>query len=222
MEVTVIHESEEVSIPDWVVDLESFRRWADADDFPDTGRIWFLRGKVWVDMSKQQVFSHLLVKSQYNIVLGQLVQAEKRGLYLPDGLHLTNVRADISGNPDGTFVSFETLEAKRAVLVEGMELGFLELEGSPDMVLEVVSNSSVHKDCVTLRQAYWEAGIPEYWLVDARKEPLSFDIMRHAAKGYSATRKQGGWVKSGVFGKSFRLTQAPNRLGNPEYTLAMR
>lgn len=222
MEVTVLHESEQVSIPDWVVDLESFRRWADADDFPDTGRVWFLRGKVWVDMSKQQVFSHLLVKSQYNIVLGHMVQAEKRGLFLPDGLHLTNVSADISGNPDGTFVSFETLDAKRAVLVEGMELGFLELEGSPDMVLEVISNSSVRKDCVILRQAYWEADIREYWLVDARKEPLSFDILRHTAKGYTATRKQDGWIKSAVFGKSFRLTQEADVLGHPEYTLAMR
>jgi len=33
----------EVSVPSWVVDLESFRRWADADDFPDHARIWAVR-----------------------------------------------------------------------------------------------------------------------------------------------------------------------------------
>jgi len=52
----------------------------------------------------------------------------------------------------------------------------LELEGTPDMVLEVVSASSVVKDTETLLQLYWQAGIPEYWLVDARGEALEFTV----------------------------------------------
>jgi len=102
---------------------------------------------------------------------------------------LTNLVADISGNPDGTFVSNKALAAERVRLVEGADEGFVELEGSPDMVLEVVSRGSVHKDTVVLRDAYWEAGVREYWLVDARREPLTFDILRHTAKGFAATRK---------------------------------
>jgi Uma2 family endonuclease len=90
------------------------------------------------------------------------------------------------------------------------------------MVLEVVSESSVQKDYEQLREAYWEAGIQEYWLVDARKEPLKFDILRHAPGGYVATRRQKGWVRSAVFGKSFQLSQATNDLGHPEFTLAVR
>ena len=38
--------------------------------------------------------------------------------------------------------------------------GYLELEGVPDMVLEVVSRSSVRKDTVLMRQAYWRAATP--------------------------------------------------------------
>jgi Uma2 family endonuclease len=220
--VTVQNELGQVSIPDWVVDLESFRRWADADDFPETGHIWFLKGEVWVDMTMEQVFTHLHLKEQFYIVLGYLTESEDRGLFLPDGLRLSNVPADISVNPDGTFVSYESIDAKRAVLVEGMEEGYLELEGSADMVLEVVSRSSVRKDYVILRKAYWEAGIREYWLVDARKEPLSFSILRHTANGYKAARKQDGWIKSAVFGKWFRLSQTQDRHGNPKYTLEVR
>src|SRR5437879_5526087 len=83
-----------------------------------------------------------------------------------------------------------------------------EVEGAPDMVLEVVSRSSVQKDTVILPKAYWEAGVREYWLVDARKAPLRFDIFRHTAKGYASTRKQaGGGVKSALFGRVFRLTE---------------
>jgi Uma2 family endonuclease len=91
-----------------------------------------------------------------------------------------------------------------------------------DMVLEVVSDSSVQKDYDLLRRAYWEADIREYWLVDARKEPARFDILRHGSRGYVAVRKQDGWVKSTVFGKSFRLTQRRNDLGQPEFSLAVR
>jgi Uma2 family endonuclease len=80
----------------------------------------------------------------------------------------------------------------------------------------------VDKDTEWLQKAYWEAGIPEYWLIDARKPPLSFDIHRHTAKGYATTRKPGGWVKSAVLGQSFRLSAEVNGLGHPEYTLEMR
>lgn len=90
------------------------------------------------------------------------------------------------------------------------------------MVLEDVSDSSVQKDTVILRKAYWQASIREYWLVDARQEPIHFDIFRRAAKGYAATRKKDGWLKSAVFGKSFQLTQRVDALGHPEYTLAVR
>jgi Uma2 family endonuclease len=221
--VTVIFDgSKPVSVPAWVTDLESFRRWAESDDFPEEGRICYLKGEVCADMSKEQVFSHVLVKTEFAAVLGTLAKAGQLGLFLTDGLRLSNVNADISVVPDATFVFAETLRTGGVQLVEGTEEGYVELEGSPDMVLEILSTSSVHKDTVVLREAYWEAGVREYWLVDARKEPLSFEILRHTARGYVAARKQGGWVKSAVFGKSFRLTQRTDALGNPDYTLAVR
>ena len=141
----------------------------------------------------------------------------KSGLFLADGAYLTNLEANISGNPDAIFVANNTLALGRVRLVEGAEDGFVELEGSPDMVLEVISQSSVNKDEVILKEAYWDAGILEYWLVDARKDPLRFDIFRHGPKGYVPTRKQGGWIKSGVFGKAFRLTKQTNALGFPDF-----
>jgi Uma2 family endonuclease len=220
--VTFVNESDRVSVPEWVVDLESFRRWADADDFPETGRVWYLKGEVWVDISKEQLFSHLAVKNEFNIVLGSLVKTGKLGLFFPDGLFFSNVHADIAGNPDGTFVSNDALQTGRVRLIEGKRGGYVEVEGSADMVLEVLSPSSVQKDREILREAYWEAGVREYWLVDARKEPLRFDILRHTAKGYTAARKSEGWMKSAVFGKSFRLTQGRTALGHLEYTLAVR
>src|SRR5581483_952041 len=102
--VIYVDEDYRISVPSGVVDLKSFRRWADSKNFPENGRIWWLKGEVWVDMSKEQVFSHLAIKNEYTYVLTGLVKTGTPGMFLPDGLFLCNVHADIAGNPDGTFV----------------------------------------------------------------------------------------------------------------------
>ena len=63
-------------------------------------------------------------------------------------------------------------------LNEGKKGGYVEVEGSPDMVLEVISDSSVRKDDVLLRQGYWDAGIGEYSPV--RRSPRT-NAIRHSA-----------------------------------------
>jgi Uma2 family endonuclease len=211
-----------VGIPEWVVDINSFRRWTESEDFPDQGSIWWLQGKVWTDMSREQIFTHNHLKTRIVSKLDALVEEGDLGLMLSDGVLLSNFDADISGNPDGSFLLKETLTSDRVRLIEGQRAGYTEVQGSADMLLEVVSDSSIHKDYDLLRKAYWEAGIREYWLVDARKAPLKFEILRHTPRGYVATRKQEGWVKSSVFGKAFRLTQRTNALGHPEFKLDVR
>jgi Uma2 family endonuclease len=219
---TVVVDDESVHIPVWVVDLESFRSWVHSEEVPEKLRACFLNGEVWVDMSNEQYFSHNDLKTEINAVLRMLVKAERLGRYSGDGMLLTNLEANLSAGPDGVFVFHESLTKNRLRLVEGKKEGYVEIEGTPDMVLEVVSTGSVKKDTVTLRDLYWKAGIAEYWLVDARGEELTFDILRHTPKGYVTTRKQGGWVKSAIFGKSFRLTCQEAEDGHPEFTLEMR
>jgi hypothetical protein len=87
---------------------------------------------------------------------------------------------------------------------------------------EVWVDMSLEKDTVVLRDLYWQAGIAEYWLVDARGERLDFHILHRTAKGYVSSRRQAGWLKSAVFGKSFRLTRQIDGLGHPDYHLAVR
>jgi len=215
-------DTERVQIPGWVVDLESFRRWSDDDAFPETGQISFLKGDVWVDMSKEQLFDHNDVKAEITMVLRGLVKTHQLGRYFADGAYLSNADADVSNQPDGMFVATATLQQGRVRVVEGRARGHVELEGSPDMVLEVVSDGSVEKDTVVLRRAYAEAAIPEYWLVDARKEPPRFDVLRRTERGYAAGRKRAGWVRSEVFGRWFRLTQQPGDDGFPVFTLGVQ
>ena len=206
----------------WVNDLESFRRWSDHRDFPEIGHISYYDGAVHVDMSKEQLFSHGQIKLVTSITLGGLVTTEKRGRIWFDSAYVTNEAADISNKPDGVFVAHKSLAARRVSYGEGRESGFVELIGSPDWVLEIVSDSSVQKDKFRLKELYWKAGIGEYWLIDARGGAIEFEIYRHAPKGYVAARRLGGWLKSNVFGKSFRLSQQTAADGQPEYALEMQ
>jgi Uma2 family endonuclease len=224
MSLTVVVNQGSVRVPESAREgLASFRAWAGDNDLPDKVRVDYLKGEVWVDMSQEQVFTHGAVKTEIAAVLSALCKQSRTGRYWCNGILVTNPAADLSGNPDGTYLSHAALAAGRVVLTEGAEGGFVELVGTVDMVLEVVSDSSVKKDGETLRLAYWEAGVPEYWLVDARTDPVDFRILKHGPKGYTESRKQpGGWVKSAAFAKSFRLARSTDLSGNPEFTLELK
>jgi Uma2 family endonuclease len=147
---------------------------------------------------------------------------DQEGYFFSDRMLVSNPEVDLATEPDGGYVSHETIKRGRVQLQEGKQGGFVELVGSPDMILEVVSDKSVQKDTKRLRALYWEAKIPEYWLVDARGDRPRFDILRWASKGDLATRSQDGWLKSKVFGRSFQLTQQSDTLGHPQYLLRVR
>src|SRR5581483_7244676 len=101
-----------------------FRRWTESDEFPEEGRVCFLNGEVWADMSKQQAFTHVRVKDVLGRVLSQLVVDGQLGEYFGDGLRIVNATAGVSNVPDGTFISTESFRARRVRWVEGREDGY--------------------------------------------------------------------------------------------------
>jgi len=213
-----------VSVPNHATaNLASFRKWAKNNDLPEKTKLLYCRGEVMIDMGTEQIFTHVEVKTEITTVLRVLAREGKLGRMWAEGFLVTNEKAELSCNPDAVFVSNEAFTAKRVKLVEGKEGGFVELLGTPDMVLEVVSGSSEKKDNQILFEAYYEAGIPEYWLVDARGDEIEFHIYKHGTKRYTVTEKQpGGWVKPAVFGKSFRPVRGTDASGNPEFTLEVK
>ena len=55
---------------------------------------------------------------------------------------------------------------------------FVEIEGTADLVVEVVSDASVAKTPAACPPLYAAAGVAELWLVDARGETLDFRVHR--------------------------------------------
>lgn len=208
----------QIRIPPSAYTLKGFRRWVNSDQFPEEGSISYIKGDVWVDLMER--FYHNQLKSAIGAVLFLLVQQLNLGRYAFDRMRLINVDVDFSHEPDGMFFFHDTLSSGVVKLVQGDDS--LEVLGAPDMVLEVVSQTSVQKDTVLLRELYWEAGIQEYWLVDAWRKEVQFEILRRGTSKYVATRKQSGWVKSQVFGKSFQLVREPGANNIPEYRLEVR
>lgn len=209
------------SIPGWVKNHSSFRRWTRSAEFPTSGQYGWLGAKLWVDLSMERE-SHNQIKVRIAQALLNWSDHTQAGKYWGDRMLLTNLAAGLSTEPDGMFATWDTLRDGRVRVVGGRPSDGVEVFGTPDMVLEVVSRSSVRKDLKYLPKLYWAAGVREYWLIDPRGPDLRFDILRHGAGGYRKVSGQDGWRKSAVFGAAFRLIQMADALGEPAFALEMR
>jgi len=157
-----------VNFPAWITDHESFRRWARSPDCPEHLRVAYYDGGIWVDPAMERFYAHNQVKVAVAVTLEGLVREGRLGRFVGDGMLWSNPDVDFSTVPDGYFVSFEAFRAGRMRQVPGTQGDSVELEGSPEMVLEVVSDSSVQKDLVDMPPRYYEAGVLEYWTIDVR------------------------------------------------------
>ena len=181
-----------LQIPPGVHTLAGFRRWLLSDEFPEKLKAHFIQGNIYLDMSQEAIQTHVLVKKAVYQTLPNLIDDADLGEFYTDGILLTNKRARIANKPDGLAVLWETIESERVRFLarQGVEL---EIQGTPDWIMEIVSKSSVTKDKKQLRKAYHKAGIPEYWLIDARGEEILFHILHWRSSGYTAAPGQG-WL----------------------------
>ncbi len=225
MATTVVFE-EQVEIPLNLTSLGEFRRWAMSDDFPERGRIDYVAGRIEVDMSPEDFFCHGTLKTELVRVLAGRVKQRDLGHLVTDRTRVSSVEAGLSAEPDVVFISHAVLESERARLVPkagGAPGRYVELEGAPDLIVEIVSDYSVAKDTQRLPKAYFEAGVSEFWLADARGESLAFQIFQRGELGYEAVGAgPDGFQASSVFGCSFRLDGGRDPKGNWTFDLLER
>ena len=200
-----------------------FRRWITSLDFPEHVRPTYVDGEIWLSMSPESLETHNKVKSEFTSALVRLIRDRDLGEAYCDGALLTHMEARVSTAPDFQFVSWAASETKRVTLSRRKERReeFIEIVGTPDLVLEVVSDSSRRKDLVRLKAAYEQAGVPEYWLVDARPERISFQILVLGDGGYQPSAPADQPQTSRVLNARFELRRERNRLGRFSYTLAI-
>src|SRR5262245_28023839 len=107
-------------IPPTAFTLAGFREWVKSDEFPEKLRVTFINGEIFLDMSKEELETHAKVKAETCRVLLNLNHELDLGdLYL-DGVLVTNKKAKVSNNPDGTLVTYESLQTGRVRAVAGV------------------------------------------------------------------------------------------------------
>lgn len=126
----------------------------DIWEMPDNGKLHeVIDGDLYVSAAPS-ILHQFVLGILYRRVAGH-VEDEQLGLVLmaPTGLVL-NTHNGLE--PDIIFVS----NARREILTERA------VEGAPDLVVEVLSPSTVSKDRNVKMRRYAAAGIPHYWIVD--------------------------------------------------------
>jgi Uma2 family endonuclease len=178
-------------------------------------------GEVFIDTSPESLETHNKVKSAILADLIAILRAEPLGEVYGDGALVTNLGAGASTEPDLVFATWSAFDSGRLKLVKktNRDTDYIELVGTPDIVVEVVSDSSVRKDLVTLKTAYFLAGIAEYWIVDARRDDVAFEILTRGTDAFIAKSVPGASQSSVVLAKSFRVARSKNRAGRWDYRL---
>lgn len=215
----VIPETEILRIPADAHTLAGFHAWTDSPDFPERGRVEYCEGEVLVDMSSERLDSHVAVKDAVYRRLSNFIIDHDLGLFCPDGAGFANEPADLSTQPDALFASWKSLDSGAAHKGDADEPRYIW--GSPDWILEIVSPSSVQKDKTRWVKKYAEAGVREYWVIDARSDEIGFDLLVLGANGYAPQQARDGWRHSPVFATDVRLTRSDRR-GHPFYNLELR
>ena len=124
------------------------------------------------------------------------VRHEERQLFLATLLKLY-ADAHRMGRVLGGNAVFRWKERRLApdvmVVRDERRIGPKEVEGVPDLVVEVLSESTRDYDLGEKRWLYREAGVGELWLVDVEGQVV---IVERRGRGYTSEEIHEGWVVS--------------------------
>jgi len=139
---------------------------------------------------------------------------------------ISDVSANLSAEPDVVVITYQSFDEERVRLIpkaSGEKDRYVEVEGGPDLVVEIVSDSSVKKDTIRLPQAYFLAGVREYWLIDARGEELSFQLLRRGSAAFESTPTDAdSYQRSEVLDAHYRLDRSRHKRGHWVYQLRLK
>ena len=208
--------------------LHDFLTWARSDRFPESGRYDWVRGRPEVELLEAS-FSHGGPKAELCRAVLTRVHHLRTGFVYVGEMRVTSdpehSPAEVSAEPDIVYISSERSHSGRITVVpkKNRSAEYIEIVGPPDLIAEVVSDSSVEKDTVRLFREYHLLGVDEYWLVDVREEPDSFVIHRRGTDGFVPVPADAdGFAASAVLGCRFRLDRETLPTGEPFYVLQQR
>ena len=134
---------------------------------PNDGRRYeIVEGVLYV--SPVPRYLHQFIAGAIFALLWNHVREQRLGVVLPAPfeVHLSERSKPIQ--PDVTFIRGKNQPPIDAVA----------FEGAPDLVVEVLSPSSLHQDRIAKFAACEQAGVPEYWIVDPETRSLEIHVLQ--------------------------------------------
>ena len=144
------------------------------DDYcllPNNGRRYeIIDGELFVTPSPRR--AHQNVVTQLSSYLAEFVRREGRGRVYVAPLDVVFSFHDVV-EPDILYVSQE----RASVLTEK------NVQGAPDLVVEVLSETTAEIDRTTKLKLYARYGVQEYWLIDP--EECTAEVYRRKGRGFA-------------------------------------
>jgi Uma2 family endonuclease len=140
--------------------------------FPEDKRYEIIDGEVSMAPSPERI--HQDVSRNLGFILWEFVKKNALGLvyYAPFDVVLSDI--DIV-QPDLIFVSNE----RKHIVTEK------NIQGAPDLVIEIISPSSQYKDRVIKAKLYKKFGVREYWFIDPQEKQITLNVFV-SSKGKSS------------------------------------
>jgi Uma2 family endonuclease len=139
-------------------------------------------------MAPASRFFHQAIVGNLFRVFDAFVHARALGRVLtaPVDVRLTVDRETHTFEPDVLFLSHARMPDLEARFVTG----------PPDLVAEVLSPSTAHRDLTHKRDLYAAAGVDEYWIVDPQTKAVDVFVREGAA--YTLAERSGAQARSRV------------------------
>jgi Uma2 family endonuclease len=142
----------------------------------DGKRYEIIEGELFVTPSPRSL--HQIVISNLHLELGRFVKDREMGRVLVAPLDVVLSRFDVV-EPDLLFVS----KSRSSTVTE------TNVQGAPDLVVEVLSRTSAEIDRTTKLKLYARSGVKEYWIIDP--DGPSAEIYRRQEKGFERVKTLG-------------------------------
>ena len=153
--------------------------YADYARLPDDGmRYEVIRGELFMSPAPRPLHQVVITLISYFLVEFLRVNRLGKSFVSPIDVVLPKQLGD-PVQPDIVFIANERLSI----------VGELNIQGAPDLVMEVLSPSNPEYDRTLKYEIYAEAGVPEYWIIDPHERTIEVFALRDG--GYEQLGRYG-------------------------------
>ncbi len=133
----------------------------------DSMRYEVIRGELFMSPAPRPLHQRVILRLSYLLNAFLLQHDSGEVLTAPIDVLLPERVAD-PVQPDIVVIAKERLQI----------VGELNIQGAPDLVMEVVSPSNPEYDRTLKYEIYAEAGVPEYWIIDPHERTVEVFVLR--------------------------------------------